>query len=171
METVVLAAVALLCLAWVLAPVVVGRRARLAVSRGDTAVGRQELRKQLILDNIADLDFEFAMGKLSDDDYRDLRESLKAQAAQFTEQIDVLGQAGEELTGAATATAAAAPARAHGAAPDAAPAAGARVATHHGNGTDGQHGHAATPRFCVECGNTLPSAARFCPSCGKQVQA
>ena len=169
METVVLAAVALLCLAWVLAPVVVGRRARLAISRSDTAVGRQELRKQLILDNIADLDFEFAMGKLSDDDYRDLRESLKAQAAQFTEQIDVLGQADAELTGAAMA--AAAPARAHGSDADTAPAAVAAATAHHGNGTDGQRGNATPARFCIGCGTTLPSGARFCPSCGKQVPA
>ena len=162
METALLAAVAFLCLAWVLAPVIVGGRARLAVSRGDTALGRQELRKELILGNIADLDFEYAMGKLSEGDYRDLRESLKAQAAQFTEQIDVL-QHGGEHSGGDAATATAAPAGRPSA------AAASATAAHHGNGSE--TAHAAAARYCVGCGAGLPSEARFCPACGKPVTA
>jgi hypothetical protein len=168
METAVLAAVALLCLAWVLAPVLIGGRARLAVSRGDTAIGRQELRKNLILENIADLDFEYAMGKLSDEDYRDLRDSLKAQAAQFTEQIDVL-QHGDANPDRAS-VAAEGP---HGARPRPGAAATAEPVVvadaHHGNGSDTVR--ATAGRFCIGCGAGLPSEARFCPACGKQVTA
>jgi cytochrome c-type biogenesis protein CcmI len=61
-----------------------------AFSEEDTASGRLALRKEILLGNIADLDFEHAMGKLAQEDYEQLRESLKRQAAQVMEALDVL---------------------------------------------------------------------------------
>lgn len=63
-----------------------------ALSTRDTPLGRVEQRKDTLLQNIAELDFEHSMGKLSEDDYENLRGTLKAQAAEAIEQIDVLAE-------------------------------------------------------------------------------
>jgi hypothetical protein len=62
----------------------------LALSRSDTPIGRLNQRKETLLQNIADLDFEYNMGKLSDEDYASLRGNLKQQAMETLEQIDLL---------------------------------------------------------------------------------
>jgi hypothetical protein len=62
----------------------------LALSRSDTPIGRLNQRKETLLQNIADLDFEYNMGKLSEEDYASLRGNLKRQAMETLEQIDLL---------------------------------------------------------------------------------
>jgi cytochrome c-type biogenesis protein CcmH/NrfG len=66
------------------------RRSLQTLSTRDTPLGRVEQRKETLLQNIAELDFENSMGKLSEDDYQSLRATLKTQAAESIEQIDVL---------------------------------------------------------------------------------
>ena len=63
---------------------------RLRVSREDTALGRLHASKQTLLENLADLDFEHAMGKLATDDHQVLRASVEQQAASVLAQIDAL---------------------------------------------------------------------------------
>jgi len=63
-----------------------------ALSTRDTPLGRVEQRKDTLLQNIAELDFEHSMGKLSEEDYLALRGTLKSQAAEAIEQIDVLAE-------------------------------------------------------------------------------
>jgi hypothetical protein len=59
-------------------------------SAEDTPIGRLETRKEVLVGNIADLDFEFAMGKLAEDDYLSLRENLKRQTLKVMEQLEVI---------------------------------------------------------------------------------
>src|SRR5688572_3042373 len=47
-------------------------------------------RKEVILGNIQDLDFEFKCGKLSETDYRQVREEMSAEASVVLEQIHKL---------------------------------------------------------------------------------
>jgi hypothetical protein len=99
------------CLGFCLWPFFRSRATVVAASAGDTPLGRLAQRKETILQNIADLDFEYRMGKLGEDDYHELRGTLKQQAAEVLDQMDVV-QATEALLGGAKPTAkSAAPAR------------------------------------------------------------
>jgi hypothetical protein len=51
-----------------------------------------ERRKEVVLGNIQDLDFEYKCRKLSDDDYRRLRAELAAELAGIYEKIDSIEQ-------------------------------------------------------------------------------
>lgn len=88
----VLVLVALVIGGFVVWPALAGPRSHWVFSEEDTPEGRLAVRKEVLMGNLADLDFEFAMGKLSEEDYRSIRESLKRQAMRVMEQIEVLGQ-------------------------------------------------------------------------------
>jgi rRNA maturation endonuclease Nob1 len=45
-------------------------------------------KKEVVLGNIQDLDFEFRCGKLSEEDYRKIRVEMSAEAAQVFQEID-----------------------------------------------------------------------------------
>jgi hypothetical protein len=45
-------------------------------------------KKEVVLSNIQDLDFEYKCGKLSDDDYKKIRGQMGAEAAAVFRQID-----------------------------------------------------------------------------------
>lgn len=75
---------------WVMWPARATNAGEWKFSDEDTPLGRLAVRKEVLLGNIGDLDFEFAMGKLSEDDYRELRDNLKRQTLKIMEQIDVL---------------------------------------------------------------------------------
>ena len=45
-------------------------------------------KKEVVLGNIQDLDFEFKCGKLSDEDYRQVRAQMAAEAAAVLQRID-----------------------------------------------------------------------------------
>src|SRR5206468_7810381 len=45
-------------------------------------------KKDVVLGNIQDLDFEYKCGKLSEEDYRKIRGEMSAEAAQVFQQID-----------------------------------------------------------------------------------
>src|SRR5262245_34419504 len=47
-------------------------------------------KKEVLLGNIQDLDFEFKCGKLSEADYRNVRAEMTAEAARLLEHIDQL---------------------------------------------------------------------------------
>ena len=81
-------------------------------SEDDTPTGRLLTRKEVLVGNIADLDFEFAMGKLGEDDYRALRENLKRQTLKVMEQLEVLEHS-ESRVGSGTASESVATAAAH----------------------------------------------------------
>src|SRR5262245_4985766 len=45
-------------------------------------------KKEVVLGNIQDLDFEYNCGKLSDEDYQKIRSEMGAEAAQVFQQIE-----------------------------------------------------------------------------------
>src|SRR5215831_11321379 len=45
-------------------------------------------KKEVVLGNIQDLDFEFKCGKLSEDDYRKIRAEMNAEAAMVFQEIE-----------------------------------------------------------------------------------
>lgn len=71
-------------------PTLRGTDARWEFSEEDTPLGRLAVRKEVLVGNLADLDFEFAMGKLSEEDYRSVRENLRRQTLRIMEQMDVI---------------------------------------------------------------------------------
>jgi hypothetical protein len=75
---------------FVLWPAMTGRRDDWHYSDEDTPLGRLATRREVLVGNLADLDFEFAMGKVSEEDYMSLRNSLKRQTLKIMEQMDVL---------------------------------------------------------------------------------
>ncbi len=48
-------------------------------------------RKDVIYDNLRDLNFEFRAGKYPEDDYLRQRDSLEAEAAQVIHEMETLG--------------------------------------------------------------------------------
>jgi len=96
-----LALVAILVALW---PLLMGHSHNMSFSQEDTPLGRLMLRKEILLGNIADLDFEYEMGKLAADDYEVMRDSLKRQAAHVMEQIDTLGEGHAPAPASASAT-------------------------------------------------------------------
>jgi hypothetical protein len=88
---------AVVAIGYTLWPLLTGVSARMRTSRSDTAIGRLELRKEILLENLADLDFEHAMGKLAGEDHAALRASIEEQALAVLEQLEVLrGARGED---------------------------------------------------------------------------
>lgn len=47
-------------------------------------------KKEVILGNIQDLDFEYKCGKLSDDDYQKIRKDMSAEAAGVLQEIETI---------------------------------------------------------------------------------
>jgi hypothetical protein len=96
-----------------------------------------EDRKAAIYDNLRDLQFEYRVGKLSDEDYQRTKISLQKELAV------VLGEMEETAKRLGLATKKSAPAsRASQAAP-------------------------ATPNTCPHCGAKFPQSMKFCGECGK----
>lgn len=61
----------------------------------ETEMDRLLDRKAVIYRNIKDLDFEHAMGRLSDEDYRRLQADDKNDAALLLQKLDQLGASGD----------------------------------------------------------------------------
>jgi hypothetical protein len=87
-------AAAIIFVVW---PAVRGTQLRWEYSDEDTPLGRLAVRKDVLVGNLADLDFEFEMGKVTEEDYRSLRDSLKRQTLKIMEQMEVLAS-GEPAT-------------------------------------------------------------------------
>jgi hypothetical protein len=75
---------------FVMWPAFRGTRVIWEYSDEDTPLGRLDARKEVLVGNLADLDFDFAMGKVGEDDYMSLRNSLKRQTLNIMEQIEVI---------------------------------------------------------------------------------
>ena len=90
MSTFLLLLLSVVGAAFVLWPALAGRRYGWEYSDEDTPLGRLATRREVLVGNLADLDFEFAMGKVSEEDYMSLRNSLKRQTLKIMEQMEVL---------------------------------------------------------------------------------
>jgi hypothetical protein len=115
-------------------PVVAGR-ARAAIDR----------EKTLVLRSIKELEFDHAMGKVSDQDFADMGMRLRTRAAGLLRQLDAgvaySAQIEQEL--ARRLAASGLPAAAESSQPD---------------------------RFCTQCGTATPPGARFCGQCGHRLE-
>jgi hypothetical protein len=77
---------ALGCFAYIFWP-----QQRLAAPVEKTRLDYLRERKEVIYDNLRDLNFEFRSGKYPADDYARQRESLELEAAKVVTEMDVLG--------------------------------------------------------------------------------
>ena len=128
---IVLAAFALLYVLWV-------PREEVFVPRPPTELDHLREKKKVIYDNLKDLNFEYRTGKLSDEDYQQLKTSLQYEMAELMKAIDE--QEGR------TAPAAAEPAGA---------AAIAAAECEPGVCASCGHANPAHHRHCSECGTRL----------------
>jgi DNA-directed RNA polymerase subunit F len=62
----------------------------LEAGKGITSLKRLLRKKETIYENIKDLEFEYKMGKLSDEDFLRLRNDLSREAYEVMTQIDAI---------------------------------------------------------------------------------
>jgi hypothetical protein len=120
----------------------VGQRTRVALER----------EKLLVLRSIKELEFDRAMGKLSESDWQEMSGRLRARAARLMRQLDAGGGYRAQVEQDLVARLGAAPA-----APDAVAALADVAAV------------ADVARFCTACGTRRDADARFCKQCGARL--
>jgi hypothetical protein len=104
-------------------------------------------RKAAIYENLRDLQFEYRVGKLSDDDYQATKKDLQKELARVLAEVDRLKSAG---TGGQPTTVPAPPKASVAAPPK-------QVAQTTGN-------------ICPSCGAKFQVALKFCGECGKPMK-
>jgi hypothetical protein len=99
-------------------------------------------KKEVILGNIQDLDFEYKCGKLSDDDYQRIRKEMSAEAAAVLQEIETIESA-KDLDALIRREIAARKNKSKSASPAA---------------------------NCASCGASNPLSNRFCAECGAKLK-
>ncbi len=112
-----------------------------------------EERKSQVYENLRDLQFEYRLGKLSDEDYQKTKVDLQRELARVLAEIDTLTPA--EPVHAAHPSPQSQPAQAKAAAQAKAVVADTAVSS---NGTK-----------CPHCGHAFPQPMKFCGECGKSM--
>ena len=112
----------------------------------ETELDRLMDRKTVIYRNLKDLEFEYAMGRLSEADYRRLEADYKNDAATILEKLDTLG-ASEDLDNAMEKEIASRKAKLFGPGP----------------------GRASETQQCPSCGAEIISGKKFCADCGQRL--
>ncbi|MCH2693893.1 MAG: peroxisomal biogenesis factor 19 [Acidobacteriia bacterium] len=86
---------------YILRPLFSGSPTALIVDSDDQLTSLRKLlrKKEVIYENIKDLDFEFKMGKLSDDDYHRLHEDYLQEAYPVMTQIESIQAEPHEKSG------------------------------------------------------------------------
>lgn len=97
-------------------------------------------RTRLALAAIKELEFDYATGKIDDDDYRALRARYDARAVDALEHPEPRNAGPQPTT------------------EDVSAQLEAEIRAARGR------------RFCTNCGGPLPKTARFCPACGTHVE-
>jgi pyruvate/2-oxoacid:ferredoxin oxidoreductase beta subunit len=112
----------------------VGQRTRVALER----------EKLLVLRSIKELEFDRAMGKLSENDWQEMSGRLRARAARLIRQLDAGAGYRAEIE--------------------------QDLARRLGNSADEPAASSsAVARFCGECGAARDADARFCKQCGAKL--
>lgn len=123
-----------------------GSTVPLVAGRARAAVERE---KALVLRSIKELEFDHAMGKVSDQDFAEMGLRLRTRAAGLMRQLDA---------GAAYAT-------------EIEQELARRLAAATPTGTAASHaGDAGAGRFCTQCGSPSAGGARFCGQCGHRLE-
>ena len=99
-------------------------------------------KKEVILGNIQDLDFEYKCGKLSDQDYQKVRGEMSAEAAMVLQEIESI-ESSKDLDALIRREISARRGKSKGSA------------------------HTAT---CASCGATNPPSNKFCADCGAKIK-
>lgn len=150
----------LLLVAFVVARPILERQdaTEIEISRADQLVAERES----LLTTLRDLDFDYATGKISEEDYVPQRAQLVAQGVAVLRQLDALGVVGRD--GAARVEDEVEQAIAARRKPRAAQSAEAQIETEVAarRRSDGRRG--AT---CPHCGAAANGGDRFCPKCGQ----
>ena len=115
----------------------VGHRTRLALER----------EKMLALRTIKELEFDRAMGKLSDADWRDMSARLRARAARLMRQLDTGGGYRQQIERDLD----------------------ARLKASRYTDSDNRSAKASAERMCASCATPNDLDARFCKSCGHKL--
>lgn len=140
------------------------RPARGRVLLEDDRLGELIGRKEATLKAIKDLEFDYRVGKMDEEDFQRLDQRLRRQAIGLIQQIEKLAPAGAALDDALERQIAAMRRTATPATPPAPATARPLPAS---------NGHAApkSARYCTECGNALEATHKFCAQCGAPVAA
>ncbi len=146
------------------APLALDEARSSAESLGTRARAGLDREKALVLRSIKELEFDRAMGKVSDADFEEMGSRLRARAIALMKQLDEAGGGYRQIIehelrarlGRAGATPAAPAAIVE---PEQAPEAG----------VEGEK--AAVEPSCPACGTTNDSDARFCKRCGHELAA
>lgn len=115
----------------------VGARTRAALER----------EKMLTLRAIKELEFDRAMGKLSDSDWHEMSGRLRARAARLIRDLDTGAGYREQIERDLSKRLASAPAAAEGS----------------------SSAQAAAGHFCTQCGTKNEADAKFCKNCGTRI--
>jgi len=120
-------------------------------------------RKDAVLTAIKDLEFDYHVGKVSEEDYRRLDQRLRRQAIGLIQQIEKLAPESATLDERLEAEIARLrrTQERQRAQPAAAPSPSAQAAP--------ANGSAPAARFCTNCGARLEPAYKFCANCGAPV--
>jgi hypothetical protein len=130
--------------------VMIGHRTRVALER----------EKMLALRSIKELEFDRAMGKLSDADWKEMSGRLRARVGRLMRQLDAGAGYRDRIERelekrlAKDGTAPLKPSR-------------ATDGQEPADTTDGRSATASAERVCVSCGTQNDADARFCKSCGR----
>lgn len=105
-----------------------------------------EDRKQRVYGNIADLEFDYAMGRLSEPDFNEIRKSFLSEAGKVIEQLEQ--RKSSKLVETIKADVA-----------------------NLGKGKGSKKGkNQSTVKYCPDCGAQAKPAAKFCSECGGGLQ-
>ncbi|SPF52295.1 conserved hypothetical protein [Candidatus Sulfopaludibacter sp. SbA4] len=125
-------------------------------------------RKAAIYENLRDLQFEYRVGKLSDEDYQSTKKDLQKELAGVLAEVDKIKLT---LNGASRPAAPSAPATASATAPAAA------TPSRNNRSRDRDSPLASegavpppTPFSCAACGATFDKPLKFCGECGKPMK-
>jgi hypothetical protein len=122
--------------------VMIGHRTRAALER----------EKLMTLRALKELEFDRAMGKLSDADWQEMSARLRARATGLIRQLDSGGGYRQQIERDLATRLAAAPAE-----------------TIAQKQTDRPESTVATGNFCTECGTKNEADAKFCKNCGHRL--
>jgi hypothetical protein len=123
--------------------VMVGQRTRVALER----------EKLLTLRSIKELEFDRAMGRLSDDDWAEMSSRLRARAARLMRQLDAGSGFREQIEKDLAK-------RIQG---------DARLKPSRSEGSDARSANASAERICASCQTANDTDAKFCKGCGARL--
>lgn len=137
--------------------VMIGHRTRVALER----------EKTLALRSIKELEFDRAMGRLSDEDWKEMSGRLRVRAARLIRQLDAGAghreQIERELHKRLETAALKGPRQEDEA------ASSAKASTERDDDREGRSAEAAAERLCAACETANDGDARFCKGCGAKL--